>query len=283
MMPVQRDYEFDLPASRLPSWHPDGAAVSHFFNALSLFFPPGERFFIGSVRNYRACVADAGLKREVKAFIGQEAMHGREHEAYNRLLADAGLPAAELERLVKKVLDLVQKAAPNAWQLSATIALEHFTAILADNLLGNERMLRGAQEQYRQLWLWHALEETEHKAVAYDVWRQAMGSGVEAYVVRCGGMLITSAAFVALVAAFSTVLIEKDASKRAKPRGLAAYRPLAGFLLGRDGLLRKGFPAWLDYFRADFHPWQHDNRRLLRRLKEITPAQQQRTQLAHAA
>ena len=83
--------------------------------------------------------------------------------------------------------------------------------------------------------------------------------------------------------AFSAVLIEKDATKRAKPRGLATYRPLAGFLLGRDGLLRKGFPAWLDYFRTDFHPWQHDNRRLLRRLKEITPAQQQRTQLAHAA
>ena len=273
MMPVRRDYRFKLPSRKLRNWHRDGVPVSHFFNALSVFFPVGERFFISSVRNYRGGIRNAELRKAVSAFIGQEAMHGREHQAYNQLLVDAGLPAEALERFVEKLLGAVQKSAPASWQLSATIALEHFTAILADRLLDDRRMLDGADAAFKNLWLWHALEETEHKAVAYDVWREVMGEGAEAYAVRSVGMLLTSAAFVTLVLGFSAVLIEQDMAEH-PPRGqrLAAYRALSVFLLGRGGLMRSGFPAWLDYFRPGFHPWQHDNRELLRRLDEIAPA-----------
>ncbi len=208
-------------------------------------------------------------------------MHGREHEAYNRLLVDAGLPAAALEQLVEKLLGLAQKATPACWQLSATLALEHFTAILADRLLAEPRMLDGSEARFRKLWLWHALEETEHKAVAYDVWCECMDDDARAYIVRCAGMLVTGTVFVALVLGFTAVLIEQDLAERPDGRRrLASYRVLAGFLLGRGGLMRSGFPAWLDYFRPGFHPWQHDNRELLRRFDEIgaVPAQ-----LAHAA
>ncbi len=274
MMPVRRNYRFTLPAQKLRSWHGDGVSVSHFFNALSVFFPVGERFFISSVRNYRGRIDGAELRKAVTAFIGQEAMHGREHEAYNRLLKDAGLPAEALEQLVEKLLGAVQKSTPASWQLSATIALEHFTAILADRLLDDRQMLDGADAEYKRLWLWHALEETEHKAVAYDVWQQMMGDEAKAYTVRCAGMLFTSVAFVALVAGFSAVLIERDMAEHPGSRHrLASYGVLAGFLLGRGGLVRSGFPAWLDYFRPDFHPWQHDNHALLRRIDEITAAQ----------
>jgi predicted metal-dependent hydrolase len=273
MMPVRRDYRFKLSPRRLRNWHRNGVPVSHFFNALSMFFPVGERFFIGSVRNYRGSIRSAELRKAVSVFIGQEATHGREHQAYNRLLADAGLPADALERFVGKLLGVVQKSAPASWQLSATIALEHFTAILADRLLDDRRLLDGADPAFKKLWLWHALEETEHKAVAYDVWREAMGEGAEAYAVRSVGMLLTSAIFVTLVLGFSAVLIEHDMADHAERRQrLAAYRALAAFLLGRGGLVRSGFPAWLDYFRPGFHPWQHDNRELLRRLDEIAPA-----------
>ena len=273
MMPVRRDYRFKLPAGRLRDWHRGSVPVSQFFNALSVFFPVGERFFISSVRHYRGGIRSAELRRAVTAFIGQEAMHGREHEAYNRLLADAGQPAAAFEHLVGNLLGLLQKTTPASWQLSATIALEHFTAILADRLLDDRGMLDGADSAFRSLWLWHALEETEHKAVAYDVWREAMGDDAAAYSVRCGGMLLTSGAFVALVLGFSAVLIENDlAEQPGGRRRLAAYRALAVFLLGQGGLMRSGFPAWLDYFRGDFHPWQHDNRALLLRLPEVTAA-----------
>ncbi len=268
MLPTRRDFRFRLPPSRVRNWHARGAHVSHFFNALSVFFPVGERFFIASVRNYRERVDDVELSAEIRAFIGQEAMHGREHEDYNRLLADAGMPAEALERAVARALALLQDYAPKSWQLSSTIALEHFTAVLADRLLADAAMLDGSQSQYRKLWLWHAIEETEHKAVAYDVWDQVMGQGVRAYALRSGGMVLTGAAFVALVAAFTAVMLANDPSLAGKRGGLAE---LSRFLVGRGGLIRSGLPAWLDYFRPSFHPWQHDNRDLLQRLNEVDP------------
>jgi predicted metal-dependent hydrolase len=93
MMPVRRDLRFNLPQERACDWHVQGSHVTHFFNALSLLFPAGERFFMDSVRNYRDQIDDPVLKKQVLGFIGQEAMHTREHVEYNDLLQEAGLPA----------------------------------------------------------------------------------------------------------------------------------------------------------------------------------------------
>ena len=91
MLPIRRDIRFALPAERIKNWHEQGPVVSHFFNALSLLFPQGELFFMDSVRHYRQRIDDPALKQEIQGFIGQEAMHSREHLAYNDLLQAAGL------------------------------------------------------------------------------------------------------------------------------------------------------------------------------------------------
>ncbi|MCA3859791.1 MAG: metal-dependent hydrolase, partial [Burkholderia sp.] len=83
MMPVRRDIRFALPPERARDWHVQGVPVTHFMNALSLLFPAGERFFMDSVRNYRDQIEDPELKKQVIGFIGQEAMHTREHIEYN--------------------------------------------------------------------------------------------------------------------------------------------------------------------------------------------------------
>jgi predicted metal-dependent hydrolase len=247
-------------------WHAQGRHVTHFFNAMSLLFPDGERFFIDSVRSQRPQIRTPELQQAARAFIGQEAMHGREHSAYNRLLQQAGLPAKRLQRIVAWMLRTQLAWTPAAWRLSLTIALEHFTAILADRLLDDPRMLGGSEPNYRNLWRWHALEETEHKAVAFDVWKEAVGDGPGAHLTRCLGMLAASAAFVLTTALFTLSLAESDPLARRNRRG---YLELARFLLGEPGLVRRGIPEWLDYFRRSFHPWQRDNRFLLRRINEI--------------
>ena len=94
MMPIRRDLRFVLSPERACDWHQEGSHVTHFFNALSLLFPAGERFFMDSVRNYRDRIDDPVLKKQVLGFIGQEAMHTREHIEYNDLLQNARLPAA---------------------------------------------------------------------------------------------------------------------------------------------------------------------------------------------
>lgn len=175
MMPVRRDIRFALPPERAKDWHVQGVPVTHFMNALSLLFPAGERFFMDSVRNYRDRIEDPELKKQVLGFIGQEAMHTREHIEYNDLLQSSGLPAHKLDKRLWTILGWFKKALPHSMQLAITIALEHYTAILANQLLsGHEHRIDGSVEGYQQMWMWHAMEETEHKAVSYDVWTTVM-------------------------------------------------------------------------------------------------------------
>jgi hypothetical protein len=252
---VRRDLRFDFAECDLRTWHPEGLHVAHFFNALSIFFPEGEKFFIDSVRHYRKKVHSPKLEQEVKGFIGQEAMHSREHRNYNEALAAAGLPVERLEDSVKAHLAFVRTHRSPEDHLAATIALEHFTAIMADMLLSDDRLLAGADPRMAAVWRWHAIEETEHKAVAYDVYREALGSGRAAYARRVLVMLLATVDFWLRVFRFHFALVRADGAAL----DLRGWWKVFRFLWIKPGGLRKLARPWLDYFRRDFHPWQHDN------------------------
>src|SRR3954470_8820133 len=151
--------------------------LSHVAASLSAVFPDGEDFFVRSVRTFRDQVTDPELKRQVAGFIGQEAMHGREHRLFNDRLDQLGYPTKRFERFTKKGLAIRARLLPATSNLAATAALEHFTATLAALVLNNEetRDLFG-HEEVRNLFLWHALEESEHKAVAFDVYKAVGGT-----------------------------------------------------------------------------------------------------------
>jgi predicted metal-dependent hydrolase len=155
----------------------DDLILSHLAASLSAVFPDGEDFFVRSVRHYRDEIADPQLKRQVNGFIGQEAMHGREHRALNDRLDELGYPVKRFERLTRAGLELRTRMAPPIANLAATAALEHFTATLAETLLSDQSARdEFGYEPLEQLFVWHALEESEHKAVAFDVYRAVGGS-----------------------------------------------------------------------------------------------------------
>lgn len=270
-MPVRRDLHFSLPAERIASWQgEDGAHIAHFMNTLSLFFPVGERFFIDAVRHYRDRIDDPELQKAVTAFIGQEAMHGREHQAYNEALF-AALPVTQgMEHFVARFLRLLQKWAPPHARLSTTIALEHFTAIMADGLLSDPRLLEGADPRFAALWRWHALEETEHKAVAYDVWERVRGRGLGAYLQRSAGLVLATVVFWAIMLPFYLRVLHAD-GRLTDRRG---WGKLVRYLFTEQAFLRKLVRPWADYFRRDFHPWDHDNRHHLAAMPEVAAALQ---------
>ena len=271
MQPERRDLRFHLPAVRINDWHPEGPYVSHFLNTLSVFFPEGERFFIQSVRHFRDRVTDRDLAEAVTAFIGQEAMHGREHDEYNRRLAEAGYPVEEMEQRIVRLLERVKRSTPKQAQLAATIALEHFTAMLANQVLEQQRLLDDAEPHYARLWKWHAFEETEHKSVAYDVWNLATGESPADYAVRVSALVSATVIFLRHVAEFYGQMIEADRSLSRRWRDRArGYLTLGRFLFGRPGPLRRIVPEWLDYFRPGFHPWDHDNSHFLADLDALT-------------
>ena len=267
VMPTRRDLNFHLPADRIGNWHPAGREVSHFFNAMSLFFPDGERFFIHSVRHYRPQIRDAELNKAVTAFIGQEAMHGREHTECNELLGRAGQPASELTHRVERLLARVKKRMPPRYQLAITIALEHLTAIMANAVLQDPKVLEGAEPAYGRLWQWHALEETEHKAVAFDVWRAVTRPTLFNYLLRCLTLVAASVVFWMLVIVFHRRLINADPLARAERGGI---RKLVWFQWISPAPLRRTIRDWFDYFRPGFHPWMHDNRRFLADVDRFT-------------
>jgi len=252
---VRRDIRFDLDTADLRSWHPEGLHVAHFFNALSVFFPEGEKFFIDSVRHYRDRIDSPALVRDVKGFVGQEAMHSREHRRYNAALERIGLPIAELDGRVKAHLEAVCERTSPQEQLAVTIALEHFTAIMAHVLLSDERLLTNADPDMAAIWRWHAVEETEHKAVAYDVYRTVAGEGAGAYLQRSAVMLLATVDFWARVFYYVFRLVRADGALG----DVRGWWRLFRWLWISPGGMRQLFRPWLSYFRRDFHPWQHDN------------------------
>ncbi|HEX9101614.1 MAG TPA: metal-dependent hydrolase [Polyangia bacterium] len=236
-------------------WHGGNAAITSFFNNLSTFFPPGERFFVASVNRFKERVDDEALRRQIASFCGQEGFHSREHVRYNRMLTAQGYPADALEARTERILRLVTRALAPSARLAATCALEHFTATLAHVLLSDPELLADAHPAMAALWKWHAAEENEHKAVAFDVYARTGGRWSERVVV----MLLATIIFWALVVEQQLRLMHADGILFS----VRQWASLSRFLWTRPGALRKMWRLYVDYFRPGFHPWQLDNRALL--------------------
>ena len=156
---------------------------------------------------------------------------------------------------MKAHLAFVRKHRSPAEHLAATIALEHFTAILADTLLSDERILGNSDSRLAAVWRWHAIEETEHKAVAYDVFHEVLGDTRRAYALRVVIMLVTTIDFWLRVFRSHFALVRADGALL----DVGGWWKLFRFLWSSPGGMRKLALPLLDYFRRDFHPWQHDN------------------------
>jgi predicted metal-dependent hydrolase len=235
--------------------------LSHVAASLSAVFPDGEDYFVRSVRQFRDQITDPVLKRQVAGFIGQEAMHGREHRAFNDRLDQLGYPTKKVERFTKWGLELRERVAPPKANLAATAALEHFTATLAELVLTNEEVRdHFGHDAVRDLFLWHALEESEHKAVAFDVYR-AVGGTERMRVwtmkaIRLGFVIGMTAQTVV------SVLMDSDARKPGKLR--ASLRKLR-----HSPILSKDLWRQLkDYDRPDFHPDDRDTNALVEKWRE---------------
>lgn len=267
--PVRRNLSFPFPREKAKTWHSDDIHTTNFFNALSVLFPEGEQFFIDSVRYYRdqgAFADNKQLLEDIRQFIGQEAMHGREHRDYNQLLEDAGLKANAMDALVGKLLGGVRKIYSPQRQLAATCALEHLTASLAHRLLTDPKILEGADEVFADAWRWHALEETEHKAVCFDAFEAAVGTDAKAYRTRAISMTTAMIVFWPVTLSF-WARMNHSSGKLFDLRGW--YGSFKFMFNRKDGVFRDLHKDLLDYYRRDFQPWDHDNREELNKLSAL--------------
>lgn len=258
----RRQLDFAFDPERVPAdWYGDDAFTSTFLDALSLLFPEGERFFVDSVKQHREHVGDPALAAAVVGFIGQEAMHGKQHRAFNRMVHAQGLATAPaLEAQLADLLGLVRRVLSPRSQLAVTCALEHFTAMLAEGLLRHEGMRAGMHATIGPLWVWHALEESEHKAVAFDVYRAAGGGEAR----RLAIMVLTTIVFFAFTAWVHAHFL---AERRLLHRPWRWLRGATTLWL-YPGWLTRNVPTYLAYFRPGFHPDDRDTRALLASWRE---------------
>ena len=245
-----RNMVFDHEAGekRLPFF--DGNVLTNMmFVVFSGAFPDGERFFLDSVRAFRAGIEDPTLKARVSGFIGQEALHSREHERLNKVFTERGITVGVAERMIGGALAVLRRM-PKRQQLAATIFMEHFTAVLAEQWLTDKRFHATTEPEAMKLWLWHAVEELEHKSVAYDVFDAIGGTRAERAE---GAAVVMTVVIPTLFAAWAIVF-----AREARIGDLRGHLHGLGILFGRGGFLTGVFRRLPSFLRRRFHPNDHD-------------------------
>lgn len=247
-----RKLDIDLSRGFGRRWLAGDAYRTQFFNALSMTFPIGEQMFIDSVRAAPGECLDARLAAEVKDFVGQEASHRFVHIQYNAQLERQGILFTLEKPIARRVGRINRLGVLN--RLAVTCALEHYTAVLADGVLKNPEWMEGAEPPMRKLWHWHAAEETEHKAVAFDVYRAAGGG----YWRRALWYVHVSIIFWIDIFLQTAHNLHADGALCK----LSTWRSAGRMWFGRRGVAWHLFLPLVQYLRPAFHPWQHDNRAL---------------------
>ncbi|MGH8456817.1 MAG: metal-dependent hydrolase [Stenotrophobium sp.] len=246
--PVRR-MSFDYAESSR-YWFDGNPFFTHFMNAMSGIFPQGELYLIESLRQIREGIKDPVLQAEIGAFIGQEAWHSKEHTAFNRYADEQGIDIATSERRMLRLYKLMRKVLPIKHNMAVGCAIEHVTATLGAAVLRREDWSERIKGPVGQLWLWHAVEENEHKAVFMDAY-EAIGGAYGArvfYMATAGGILAV------LILRNMLRLLWAD-GKLSAPQFLKFVWEFFGPKGIADGRVVKEF---LDYYRPGFHPYDHD-------------------------
>lgn len=251
-----RHPSFEVGEALATDWHGNNAFRTAWFNALSMQFPLGEKFFIDSVRHFSDEIDDPRLKQEVRAFQGQESIHRLEHQRYNEKLCESrGYDLEHIEKRIVERLDWARRELSAHRRLAGTVAYEHITAILADDLLRHDDVLRDANPVLAELWRWHAVEETEHKSVAFDVYC-AVGGRLRQ---RRVALLMNTLFFFKDTFRIARYMLKVDG----KNRSLRVWLSGLNFLFGKPGFLRRCARQYFSFYGRRFHPWNHDNRELI--------------------
>ncbi len=239
-------------------WLGNDPVRTAFLNALSVTFPQGESLFIEAVRRFRDA-ADPVLKEQITAFIKQETLHTREHVVFNRLIEQAGYDTKAMTEYTAVRMKLARERSPLA-QLAVTVALEHFTAILAHGLLSDPKHLEGAPAEAAHLWRYHAIEEIEHKGVAFDTYVAATKnmSGFKRWYIRCKAMALMSYLFWRSNARHMADFFQQDGINTA-----GTWLRVLKFHFVAPGMLRKIFVEYWKFYSPTFHPWNTDDRALI--------------------
>jgi predicted metal-dependent hydrolase len=244
------DFQLDSGIPRF--WNGGDPFKTRFFDAMSLTFPIGERYFISSVRAYRDQIKDPALLQEVKDFTRQEAQHGIVHTAFNNMLRDQGLKVEWTQTFLDAKFKWQLAKWSKAFNLAYTSAAEHLTAMMCKTFTERADIIEPFDHRMRAVYTWHSIEEVEHKAVCFDVLTKVAKAG---YFTRIAGLIYFSIEYPIGNLYMVNYMLKQD--------GFGRWARIKMFAKGLWWLYKPGgvfMPAvgyYLSYFKPGFHPWQH--------------------------
>lgn len=252
LMPVVRR-QLNFKLEHIPRfWFGGDAFLTRMFDALSLTFPDGERYFIQSVRLFRDQIEDPDLQHRVADFIRQEAQHGIAHDTMNQLMKQQGMPIDAFIRRLNKIFKFELEQRSPEYNIAMTAAAEHLTALMAETFCTRQDVLKQAHPYVRALFVWHAIEEMEHRDVAFDVMKDIAKVDEN---LRKFTLVWTSALMLGFTLYRANVMLKHDGFTL-RERIQMNIKGLPWFF-GRDGVMTRMGKQYRDWFKADFHPSQH--------------------------
>jgi predicted metal-dependent hydrolase len=237
-------------------WCDTSPFKTHFFNALSITFPYLEKFFITAFKYHKDNVTDAQLAIEVAEFIKQENWHSYAHQQYNMWTASLDLPVGQLSQQFDNFINRINEHTNPKTKLAITVCLEHVTTISSSLSLRNRELHRQMHSHFEHIWRWHNIEEIEHKAVSMDLWLSQFPAD-RSYQRM---MILTTILFWYTVFSITIKLLYAD-------KQLWQWRNVTDFyniIFSKAGIFRLGYSRWLDFFKNEFHPNNHDDTILLK-------------------
>ena len=263
-----RHMKFDFEPKLIdPKFYLNAELASAYFASLSIFLTRGEDLVIDTARYHRDFITDPLLKQRVTSLIGQEAIHSKMHEELNEAFLKRDLPVELFRFLAGVVFEYGLERLPQPMKLSLMAAIEHFTAVLAEYMMNHEEIFfRSQDEKQRAIWMWHMLEESEHKDIAFDVYQTLSNN----YALRIAGFFPALITILVLISAASILV-----PFYRKPSNLISlkywkdipynFRLIFGL---KDGVYGSTLGHIFDYLRRDFHPNDHDTSDFLEYYKE---------------
>ncbi|MCX6128424.1 MAG: metal-dependent hydrolase, partial [Proteobacteria bacterium] len=236
-------------------WFANNLFISNVFTALSITFPAGEHFFMASVKDYVREIKDPVLKNQIVIFLAQESQHSKQHEVYNSWMNSQGFAIDKIRLAFEQRFAKATGKHSKIEKLALTCALEHMTALMAYALLSTPKLLELMDLEVRQLWIWHAIEELEHKAVAMEVYNAVGGT----YLTRIRMMLVGTynlSQFALRTQVILTLKAMKWSDLQLVFSGLGALFHLGTFFM-------RLVPRYLSYFARSFHPDNTDETKLI--------------------
>ncbi len=243
-----RHMEFPFGSLKSMKFFDDNIYKSAFMAQLSATFPVGEAEFLNSVKNYRKDIKNEKLLKQVKGFIGQEGHHSHQHEKINQELDRLGYDTNSIHMLLKALIENKVKKMSNKFRLAYTVSAEHFTAVMAEYAMTDPRFLANMEKPMQDLLYWHAVEEIEHKAVAFDVYMEQEGD--VKYLHKVMKFLIITLHF------RMTRYTLKMVFKSGHWKSWSEFKSFMSWTFGKEGLWRSLRKPYREFFNEGFHPWE---------------------------